>query len=199
MSGRGNPYIRAVALPTALTLWRDAGRWSVVPELPTMRRMRGLRLGLIGLGRIGLQVATRARGFGWEVVASDPFVDRQRVAGIIDFGFMFQRYEVLTNAAREGARMATLPGYSDADVVSRVESYLVTSGLTDTHPTPIVTPGTMTVGTCTVNTRTVTVMYHSQWTNLGSIAALVGGSGWSSITLRARSTMRLETQAVGGC
>ena len=30
-------------------------------------------------------------------------------AGIIDFGFMFQRYEVLTNAAREGARMGTLP------------------------------------------------------------------------------------------
>ena len=120
-------------------------------------------------------------------------------AGIIDFGFMFQRYEALTNAAREGARMATLPGYSDTDVVNRVEAYLANSGLTDAHPTPIVTPGTMTVGSCTISTRTVTVLYHSQFTNLGPIAALVGGSGWSSITLRARSTMRLESQAVGGC
>ena len=31
--------------------------------------------------------------------------------GIIDFGFMFQRYVVLTNAAMEGARVGILPGY----------------------------------------------------------------------------------------
>ena len=120
-------------------------------------------------------------------------------AGIIDFGFMFQRYEVLTNAAREGARIASLPGYQDVDVVNRVESYMANSGLTDTHPPPIVTPGTMTVGGCVVQTRTVTVMYHSQFANIGPIAALVGGSGWTSITLRARSTMRLEVQAASGC
>ena len=34
------------------------------------------------------------------------------VLGIAEFGFIFQRYEVLTNAAREGARIAVLPGYS---------------------------------------------------------------------------------------
>ena len=34
------------------------------------------------------------------------------VLGIVDFGFLFQRMEVVTNAAREGARMAVLPGYS---------------------------------------------------------------------------------------
>ena len=33
------------------------------------------------------------------------------VMGIVDFGFMFQRYVVLTNAAVEGARVATMPGY----------------------------------------------------------------------------------------
>ena len=40
------------------------------------------------------------------------------IAGIVDFGFVFQRYEVITNAAREGARLATLPGYDDAMVES---------------------------------------------------------------------------------
>ena len=35
------------------------------------------------------------------------------VLGIAEFGFIFQRYEVVTNAAREGARMAVLPGYTD--------------------------------------------------------------------------------------
>ena len=34
--------------------------------------------------------------------------------GIVDFGFMFQRFEVLTNATREGARLAVLPGYDNA-------------------------------------------------------------------------------------
>ena len=37
-------------------------------------------------------------------------------AGIVDFGFLFQRYEVITNAAREGARLAVLPGYGTTDV-----------------------------------------------------------------------------------
>lgn len=32
------------------------------------------------------------------------------VLGIVDFGFLFQRMEVVTNAAREGARIAVLPG-----------------------------------------------------------------------------------------
>ena len=48
------------------------------------------------------------------------------VLGIAEFGFMFQRYEVVTNAAREGARLAVLPGYTDADVQARVAAYLST-------------------------------------------------------------------------
>ena len=56
--------------------------------------------------------------------------------GIIDFGFLFQRYEVVTNAAREGARVAILPGYADADVQARVNQYLSAAGLTPTDPGP---------------------------------------------------------------
>ena len=36
------------------------------------------------------------------------------IGGIVDFGFLFQRYEVVTNAAREGARLRSLAGYTDA-------------------------------------------------------------------------------------
>jgi Flp pilus assembly protein TadG len=36
------------------------------------------------------------------------------VFGIIDFGFMFQRYEAVTNAAREGARIGVLADYTAA-------------------------------------------------------------------------------------
>ncbi len=42
------------------------------------------------------------------------------VAGIMDFGFLFLRFEVVTNAAREGARVAVLPGYQVSDVQARL-------------------------------------------------------------------------------
>ena len=39
--------------------------------------------------------------------------------GIVDFGLLLQRQQVITNAAREGARLAVLPGYAIADVDGR--------------------------------------------------------------------------------
>ena len=50
--------------------------------------------------------------------------------GIMDFGLLFQRYETVTNAAREGARIAVLPGYAQPDVQARVTQYLAAAGLT---------------------------------------------------------------------
>src|SRR5262245_19797674 len=55
------------------------------------------------------------------------------VFGIIDFGFMFQRYESVTNAAREGARLGILPstlGYiMPRDAEDRAVSYLNAIGM----------------------------------------------------------------------
>ncbi len=45
-------------------------------------------------------------------------------AGIVDFGLMFQRFLTVSNAAREGARIAVLPGYTQADVQNRVTQYV---------------------------------------------------------------------------
>lgn len=49
-----------------------AGRWEKKSLQGT--ELRGKTLGILGLGRIGLEVARRARGFGMEIVGSDPFV-----------------------------------------------------------------------------------------------------------------------------
>ena len=46
----------------------------------TGAELRGKTLGVIGLGRIGQEVATRARAFGMDVVAHDPFISEQ-IAG----------------------------------------------------------------------------------------------------------------------
>jgi D-3-phosphoglycerate dehydrogenase len=49
-----------------------AGKW----EKKSLQGMelRGKTLGILGLGRIGLEVAKRAKGFGMEILGSDPFV-----------------------------------------------------------------------------------------------------------------------------
>ena len=49
-----------------------AGRWEKKSLQGT--ELRGKTLGIIGLGRIGMEVARRARGFGMELLAHDPFV-----------------------------------------------------------------------------------------------------------------------------
>ena len=49
-----------------------AGKW----DKKTLQgsELRGKTLGIVGLGKIGMEVAKRARVFGMEVVAHDPFV-----------------------------------------------------------------------------------------------------------------------------
>jgi D-3-phosphoglycerate dehydrogenase len=42
------------------------------------RRLRGQRLGLVGLGNIGLAVASKARGLGLDVVAFDPYIQQRQ-------------------------------------------------------------------------------------------------------------------------
>jgi D-3-phosphoglycerate dehydrogenase len=44
--------------------------------------LRGKTLGLVGLGRIGQEVAARARAFGMEIVAHDPFISEQVAEGL---------------------------------------------------------------------------------------------------------------------
>lgn len=119
------------------------------------------------------------------------------LTGIIDFGLMFQRYEVVTNAAREGARVASLPGYAAADVQARVQAYLTASGLTATPTIPAPTETCLVAGAHNVPVVTVTVDYPYTLSIVGPIASLFGGSGFTLTTLRGQSTMRLE--GGGGC
>src|SRR5712691_10963452 len=49
-----------------------AGKWEKKSLQGT--ELRGKTVGIVGLGRVGMEVARRARAFGMEVVAHDPFV-----------------------------------------------------------------------------------------------------------------------------
>jgi len=50
-----------------------AGRWDW-QAVGEVKRLRGLRFGIVGFGRIGMATAARARAFGMHVVFFDPFV-----------------------------------------------------------------------------------------------------------------------------
>ena len=110
--------------------------------------------------------------------------------GMTDFGLMFQRYEVVTNAAREGARAAAT-GASNDQVVGVVGQYLTGGGLTSTATVQI---QTVTVGAPPLNAVKVSVSYPNGGFFIAPLATFFGSS-MPAITLRSAATMRLEIQA----
>lgn len=59
------------------------GRWLIRDTLGA-RDLKGKTLLIVGLGRIGREVAARAKAFGMNIAAYDPWVDRKTVAQDID-------------------------------------------------------------------------------------------------------------------
>jgi Flp pilus assembly protein TadG len=125
------------------------------------------------------------------------------VLGIAEFGFLFQRYEVITNAAREGARMAVLPGYSSpmgqAAVAARVQAYVAAgrvpvSGGTPGNPTVLLANDTIPVagGLPPVNVKRVTVTYTHTYMFISGIAGLFGNA-YTTVPLTAVAEMRTES------
>jgi len=117
------------------------------------------------------------------------------LAGILDFGFVFQQYEVMTNAAREGARMAVLPGYAETDVQKRVAIYLTNAGISGAATTTV-TPTQIALGggLSSLPATKVTVQMNYTFKFLGPIAQLFGGS-FGTVTLSTASEMRTEVAA----
>jgi Flp pilus assembly protein TadG len=117
-------------------------------------------------------------------------------AGIVDFGLMFQRFLAINNAAREGARIAVLPGYTQIDVQNRVTQY-IREGIGDPTASPTIVLTTVSIDppgpTPAFPAAQVIVTMTHNYLFLGPVSGLVGGTFTSSITLAARSTMRIES------
>ena len=126
-------------------------------------------------------------------------------AGIVDFGMLLQRYEVVTNAAREGARIAVLPGYTESLVRTRARLYIQEGlNLTDGDLAAAVPDSAagvalefdeLPVGGNTIDVARVTVNYAHNFIILGPVLSLIGQAWGSSINLSAVSTMRVEVPA----
>jgi hypothetical protein len=119
------------------------------------------------------------------------------IAAMVDFGMMFRNWEVLTNAAREGARVGMLPSYScetgSADVEGRIASYLAGSGITDDYEVDL-DIDSITAGGRTFSACVVTVTLEQGLFSLKVIGNALGGS-FGSVTLGAGAVMRTENQA----
>jgi Flp pilus assembly protein TadG len=118
------------------------------------------------------------------------------IVGMIDFGFVFREFNVVTNAAREGARAGILPDYGDdANVANRIEQYLKASGIDVECPSAecVVNSPVVAVAapTGTFSARQVSVVVFHDWTFLAPIASMFGGS-FTSVALTGRAVMRLE-------
>jgi D-3-phosphoglycerate dehydrogenase len=75
-----------------------AGKWEKKSLLGA--ELRGKTLAILGLGRIGLEVAKRARGFGMELLGSDPFVSaavaRENGIALVAVEELFAKADYLT-------------------------------------------------------------------------------------------------------
>jgi Flp pilus assembly protein TadG len=120
--------------------------------------------------------------------------------GIFEFGRAFQTWQILTNAAREGARLAVLPGMPVTDIQSRVVTYMQQGQLPNaTTDMVVVNQGvTMAISpTATASASLVTVNYPFSFVMLNPVARLLSSSstlGASPFTMVASAQMRNEAQ-----
>jgi Flp pilus assembly protein TadG len=118
--------------------------------------------------------------------------------GILEFGRAYQTWQVLTNAAREGARLAVLPGMDNDAVTTRVRQYMSAGQLpkANDNTVDIDVDRTQTVsigGSDTASASQVTVTYPFDFMVLDPIAKLATGKGTGTgLNMVAQATMRNE-------
>jgi Flp pilus assembly protein TadG len=118
--------------------------------------------------------------------------------GIFEFGRAYQTWQVLTNAAREGARIAVLPNPAAGSVEARVLSYLQAGQIAHSADATIAVNRNVTVavGAGTATASKVTVSYPFEFIVLQPVARLLvsGSTLGAPLTLTASSEMRNESQ-----
>lgn len=119
--------------------------------------------------------------------------------GIFEFGRAFQTWQVITNAAREGARVAVLPNPVAGSVESRVMAYLTAGQLPNAAGASVNVNrnASMSIGTTNASASVVTVQYPFNFVVLNPVARLVVGNstlGNAPIAMTASAQMRNEAQ-----
>ncbi len=117
--------------------------------------------------------------------------------GIFEFGRAFQTWQILTNAAREDARLAVLPDPTPGGPEARVREYMAAGQLpgASTASVDVNRSSSMTVNGTAVSASEVTIDYPFSFIVLQPVARLVtpGTSVGGPLTMRAQALMRNES------
>jgi Flp pilus assembly protein TadG len=124
------------------------------------------------------------------------------VTGIFDLGRAYQTYQVLSNAAREGARAAVVPAGDATKARQVVESYMKSGSVPapkGQQPVDIQVDRQATITLAngdTVGASQVTIRYPYEFMVLGPVAKLVASNSTAgdAFTMEVSSVMRNESQ-----
>ena len=118
-------------------------------------------------------------------------------AGIFEFGRAYQTWQIITNAAREGARIAVLPGTTDTMVSDRVKTYMSDGQLSDyaAATVAIKRDATIAMGANTATASKITISYPFTFVVLQPISKLINPSSTlgAPLTMSVSALMRNET------
>jgi hypothetical protein len=113
---------------------------------------------------------------------------------IFDFGRAYQAWQVLTNAAREGARVSIIAGKTDDQVRDAVTQYVNGGGLPvdAEHPLSVNLERSIEFGSN--NASRITVNYGFKFIVLGPVMKMVNSSSTreNALTMGAVAVMRNE-------
>jgi Flp pilus assembly protein TadG len=114
--------------------------------------------------------------------------------GIFEFGRAYQTWQVVTNAAREGARVAVLPNSSTDAVVATVRAYLERGALPGAGRAAVTVARDVAVGPYSASL--VTVEYPFEFIVFQPVVRLVrpGSRTGEPLVVRAAAVMRNEAQ-----
>lgn len=118
------------------------------------------------------------------------------MVGIFEVGRAYETWQVLTNAAREGARMAVMPTGSNEDTTALVREYMANGQLTQAATASVVIDqaASINVNGNPVSASLVTVDYPFEFIMLQPIVRLVSPTATvgGPITMHATAIMRNE-------
>jgi Flp pilus assembly protein TadG len=143
--------------------------------------------------RIMLKRIRNARGAALiETAITIPLVLLVSVS-IFEFGRAYQTWQVLTNAAREGARVSILTDQADTQVTAAVRNYMTSGRLPNAGSAPITIERSVPFNGNTASR--ITINYPFNFMVLNPVARLVRSSSnlGGALTMTAVSIMRNES------
>jgi Flp pilus assembly protein TadG len=118
------------------------------------------------------------------------------MVGIFEVGRAYETWQVLTNAAREGARMSVTPSSTPEVTTALIRQYMADGQLGNSATATVVVNKTATINAAGTNVSAslVTVDYPFEFIMLQPVVRLVapGATVGGPITMRATSIMRNE-------